>query len=102
MRVTRGPDWRWGNQDGGSGSRGTVVAIKPWLGEPSNQRYGVRVVWEAGGGNTYRWGAEDAYDLRVVGFPQGGPAAAMSLIYFAITLLVSWLFYTLMTKDDAK
>jgi len=31
-----------------------------------------------------------------------GPAAAMSLIYFAVTLLVSWLFYTLMTKDDAK
>jgi len=31
-----------------------------------------------------------------------GPAAAMSLIYFAITLLVSWLFYTLMTKDDSK
>ena len=31
-----------------------------------------------------------------------GPAGAMSLIYFAITLLVSWLFYTLMSKDDAK
>ena len=31
-----------------------------------------------------------------------GPAAAMSLIYFAITLLVSWLFYTLMTRNDAK
>lgn len=31
-----------------------------------------------------------------------GPAAAMSLIYFAITLLVSWVFYTLMTKDDAQ
>ncbi|QIE44569.1 sugar ABC transporter permease [Pseudohalocynthiibacter aestuariivivens] len=31
-----------------------------------------------------------------------GPAAAMSLIYFAITLLVSWLFYTLMTKDDEQ
>ncbi len=29
-----------------------------------------------------------------------GPAAAMSLIYFAITLAVSWLFYTLMTRDD--
>ena len=29
-----------------------------------------------------------------------GPAAAMSLIYFVITLFVSWLFYTLMTKDD--
>jgi len=31
-----------------------------------------------------------------------GPAAAMSLIYFAITLLVSWAFYTAMTKDDEK
>lgn len=31
-----------------------------------------------------------------------GPAAAMSLIYFAITLLVSWLFYTLMTRNDGK
>jgi len=29
-----------------------------------------------------------------------GPAAAMSLIYFAITLLVSWALYTAMTKDD--
>ena len=29
-----------------------------------------------------------------------GPAAAMSLIFFAITLLVSWAFYTAMTKDD--
>ena len=29
-----------------------------------------------------------------------GPAAAMSLIYFLITLLVSWVFYTLMTKDE--
>lgn len=31
-----------------------------------------------------------------------GPAAAMSLIYFAITLFVSWLFYTLMTRHDVK
>lgn len=31
-----------------------------------------------------------------------GPAAAMSLIYFAITLLASWLFYTLMTMNDNK
>jgi len=30
-----------------------------------------------------------------------GPAAAMSLIYFLITLLVSWVFYTLMTRRDA-
>ena len=31
-----------------------------------------------------------------------GPAAAMSLIYFAITLFVSWLFYTLMTRNDVR
>jgi glycerol transport system permease protein len=31
-----------------------------------------------------------------------GPAAAMSLIYFAITLAVSWLFYTIMTRDDQQ
>jgi glycerol transport system permease protein len=31
-----------------------------------------------------------------------GPAAAMSLIYFLIILLLSWLFYTLMTRDEAK
>ena len=29
-------------------------------------------------------------------------AAAMSLIYFLIILLASWLFYTVMTKDDAE
>ena len=29
-----------------------------------------------------------------------GNAAAMSLIYFAFTLLVSWLFYTIMTRDE--
>ena len=31
-----------------------------------------------------------------------GPAGAMSLIYFVITLLVSWVFYTLMTRDDPQ
>lgn len=31
-----------------------------------------------------------------------GPAAAMSLIYFVITLAVSWVFFTVMTRDDPK
>jgi glycerol transport system permease protein len=31
-----------------------------------------------------------------------GPAAAMSLIYFLIILLLSWLFYTVMTKDETR
>ena len=29
-----------------------------------------------------------------------GPAAAMSIIYFLIVLLVSWIFYTVMTRDE--
>ena len=31
-----------------------------------------------------------------------GPAAAMSLIYFLIILLLSWVFYTVMTRDEAQ
>jgi glycerol transport system permease protein len=31
-----------------------------------------------------------------------GPAGAMSLIYFLIVLLLSWIFYTVMTKDEAN
>ena len=31
-----------------------------------------------------------------------GPAAAMSIIYFLIILLMSWLFYTLMMRNEAK
>lgn len=31
-----------------------------------------------------------------------GPAAAMSLIYFLIILLVSWIFYTLMMRGEAR
>ena len=31
-----------------------------------------------------------------------GPAAAMSIIYFLIVLLLSWVFYTVMTTVDAE
>jgi glycerol transport system permease protein len=31
-----------------------------------------------------------------------GPAAAMSLVYFLIILLLSWVFYTVMTSHDAE
>jgi glycerol transport system permease protein len=31
-----------------------------------------------------------------------GPAAAMSLVYFLIILLLSWIFYTVMTNYDAE
>jgi len=25
VRVVRGPDWKWGDQDGGEGNAGTVI-----------------------------------------------------------------------------
>ena len=31
-----------------------------------------------------------------------GPAAAMSLIYFLIILLLSWMFYRVMTLDEEQ
>lgn len=31
-----------------------------------------------------------------------GPAAAFSIIYFLVILLLSWVFYTVMTAEDAK
>ena len=31
-----------------------------------------------------------------------GPSAAMSLIYFLIILALSWVFYTVMTRDDEQ
>ena len=31
-----------------------------------------------------------------------GPAAAFSIVYFLIILFLSWLFYTLMMREEAK
>ena len=62
-KVVRGPDWKWGNQDGETGSVGTVTKV------PSGRdHYWVNVVWDEKpyGMFVYRWGAEQAYDLKIV------------------------------------
>ncbi len=56
-----------GAQDGGSNNFGTVIELREWKGEPDRIKFGVRVVWDRGGANTYRWGAEDAFDLQIAG-----------------------------------
>ncbi|XP_077982651.1 uncharacterized protein LOC144437563 [Glandiceps talaboti] len=59
-RVRRGRDWKWGNQDGNG--VGTVV---------KHSRGGtLDVEWDQGNRNTYRHGAENARDLRVVDEPR--------------------------------
>jgi hypothetical protein len=64
MRVRRGPDWRWGNQDGGPNAQGTVVGWSEQVGATNNW---AKIKWDNGNRqNNYRWGAENAYDLEIV------------------------------------
>jgi E3 ubiquitin-protein ligase mind-bomb len=55
-RVVRGPDWKWGKQDGGEGHVGTVRNFE------SNQE--VVVVWDNGTAANYR--CSGVYDLRIL------------------------------------
>jgi hypothetical protein len=59
VRVTRGKDWMWGDQDGGAGSVGKTV--DGWI--RVNWENWIRVQWDNGTSNTYRVGAEGKYDL---------------------------------------
>nr|XP_014343721.1 PREDICTED: E3 ubiquitin-protein ligase MIB1 [Latimeria chalumnae] len=54
-RVVRGPDWKWGKQDGGEGHVGTVRSFE----SPEE----VVVVWDNGTAANYR--CSGAYDLRI-------------------------------------
>ena len=68
LRVVRGPDWEGGNEDGGEGYVGTVVAGARANGGAEEGRHGVATVqWDVGGErHVYRCGAEGKYDLRVI------------------------------------
>lgn len=92
LRVVRGPDWKWGEQDGGEGGVGTVFADCI---DPNSQPLGsffstiwfytasilsniktegkkdegfVTVIWDNGIKGVYRAGAEGPHDLRVLHF----------------------------------
>ena len=83
-RVARGKDWRYGDQDGAPGARGTVVELRRWKAAPpagslggswdgsDASTVGARVLWDVGGAvNTYRWSdpaGEGPRDLDVVGW----------------------------------
>lgn len=82
LRVVRGPDWKWGEQDGGEGGVGTIIAdcTDPNPQSPSSlfssilshinterrkDEGFVTVIWDNGVKGVYRAGAQGAYDLRV-------------------------------------
>ena len=59
------------------------------------------VVTGGGPGNSTTFLSIDLVKVAVGQFDLG-PAAAMSIIYFLIILLLSWVFYTVMTSHDAQ
>ena len=58
------------------------------------------VVTGGGPGNSTTFLSIDLVKIALGQFDLGH-AAAMSLIYFAIILLISWIFYTVMTRHEA-
>ena len=68
MRVVRGPDWKWGAQDGGVGTVGMVSS--PEEGGTAE------VSWPSGRTSKYRFGAEGKFDLcRADPAPLANPPA---------------------------
>lgn len=53
-QVTRGPDWDWGNQDGGEGSVGQVLDVRGW--ETESFQSVACVMWKPMSTNVYRVG----------------------------------------------
>lgn len=101
--VIRGPDWAWGGQDGDVGGRGLVVALATWGGEARSggpaggvdrgaysriqidgvsggansiggDKNSVRVMWQKGSINIYRWGVPDSAD------PSGKPCYDLEVL----------------------
>ncbi|MEE6483927.1 hypothetical protein FKM82_013690 [Ascaphus truei] len=71
MRVVRGVDWKWGNQDNGEGTMGTVVEIGR-QGSPTTPDKTVVVQWDHGTRTNYRTGFQGAYDLMLYDNAQTG------------------------------
>uniref|UniRef100_A0A8D0GVB4 RING-type E3 ubiquitin transferase n=1 Tax=Sphenodon punctatus TaxID=8508 RepID=A0A8D0GVB4_SPHPU len=63
-KVVRGPDWEWGNQDGGEGKTGRVVDIRGW--DVETGRSVASVTWSDGTTNVYRVGHKGKVDLKCI------------------------------------
>ncbi|KAM4610555.1 E3 ubiquitin-protein ligase MIB2 isoform 1-T1 [Polymixia lowei] len=70
VKVVRGPDWDWGNQDGGEGKVGKVVDIRGW--DTESGRSVASVTWSNGTTNVYRMGHKGKVDLKYMSDVQGG------------------------------
>ena len=76
VRVVRGADWQWSDQDGGEGTVGTVVELGGHGSSKSPDRTAV-VVWDTAARANYRAGYDRKDDLRVIdSAPAGQPSRA--------------------------
>uniref|UniRef100_A0A1A9WEY4 RING-type E3 ubiquitin transferase n=1 Tax=Glossina brevipalpis TaxID=37001 RepID=A0A1A9WEY4_9MUSC len=71
IRVVRGPNWIWQNQDEGEGHIGTVCEIGR-LGSTHSPENTVVVNWDSGHRTNYRVGYQNQYDLIIVDNAQVG------------------------------
>ncbi|KAG4068069.1 hypothetical protein HA402_011402 [Bradysia odoriphaga] len=69
-KVVRGPDWEWGQQDGGEGKTGRVMEIRGWDNESC--RSVANVSWVTGSTNVYRLGHKGNVDLKYIQPAAGG------------------------------
>jgi len=64
LRVVRGPDWKWEDQDGGEGNVGTIIETPKVVLNQLGPRT-ISVIWDSGIKGRYRAGPKGSYDLRV-------------------------------------
>ena len=74
LRVVRGDDWDYDDQDGGEGGVGTVVEVGGQDGSKNPDKT-VVVVWDTGVRAKFRAGFEGKDDLRLLG---NAPAGSVS------------------------
>ena len=82
LRVVRGDDWDYENQDGGDGFVGTVVEVGG-QGDSKNPDKTVVVVWDTGVRAKYRSGCDGKDDLRVLDNAQTGSVSSQRYFSFS-------------------
>ena len=100
LRVVRGPDWQWGDQDGGEGCVGTVAGISGSEDDGRVNGTAVVVQWDAGNRCNYRCGLESKYDLRVYDTAQIGKYQKPLLIHCSFPVSFQMLLFTVLRMSQ--
>ncbi len=79
LRVVRGPDWHYGDEDGGEGYVGSVI-----LTETGENGSSAVVIWDNGNRGSYSCGVGGKYDLRVLDSSPAGKLLPQSCTLISI------------------